>query len=89
MAPEQRPAQLVPGNITVTPHFSLADSDTAFGGKVDLLVVPYIPNADTTDAAVLAWIHQKASAGTTILSICAGAQMVADAGVLAGHTAIR
>jgi putative intracellular protease/amidase len=78
---------LTPGNISVAPHYSFADFDAAFGGKVDLLVVPYIPNADATDAAVLAWIRDKAGAGTTILSICAGAQMVADAGVLTGHTA--
>jgi putative intracellular protease/amidase len=36
--------------------------------------VPYIPDAEP---AVLQWIHAKAQAGTTVLSICAGAQVVA------------
>ena len=86
-APEQRPAPLFPGSVSLLPHYSFADYDATFDGKVDLLVVPYIPNTDTTDAPVLTWIQHKANAGTTILSICAGAQMVADAGVLGGQTA--
>src|SRR6185437_2610509 len=53
----------------------------------DLLVVPYIPNSETSDAAVLQWIGAKAESGTTVLSICAGAKVVADAGVLAGQSA--
>jgi putative intracellular protease/amidase len=50
------------------------------------VVVPYIPYASTTDTAVLDWLRQLPEQ-TTILSICGGSQMVADAGLLAGHPA--
>src|SRR5581483_11864884 len=85
--PERSLAPLFPGDLSIVPHYSFSEYDTAFGGAVDLLVVPYIPNADTADAAVLRWIREKADAGTTVLSICAGALVVADAGVLEGQTA--
>jgi len=86
-APERRPSPLFPGSVNLMPHYSFAEYDAAFDGHVDLLVVPYIPNADTTDRAVLQWIAAKAASGSTILSVCAGARNVADAGVLAGQSA--
>jgi DJ-1/PfpI family len=76
-----------PGNLNLVPHYSFAEYDATFGGAIDLLAVPYIPNASTSDAAVLQWIRAKAESGTTVLSICAGAQVVADAGVVGGHAA--
>ena len=84
-APERILTPLYPGDLSIVPHYSFAEYDAAFGGAVDLLVVPYIPNAETADPAVLRWIREKADAGTTVLSICAGALTVADAGVLEGQ----
>jgi AraC family transcriptional regulator, transcriptional activator FtrA len=83
-APERRPSPLFPGKLNLLPHYAFAEYDQAFGGRPDLVVVPYIPDAEP---AVLDWIRAKAAAGSTILSICAGAQVVADAGVLAGQMA--
>jgi putative intracellular protease/amidase len=83
-APERRPSPLFPGKLNLVPHYSFAEYDQAFGGRPDLVVVPYIPDAEP---AVLEWIRAKAAAGSTILSICAGAQVVADAGVLGGQSA--
>lgn len=85
-APERTLSPLFPGDLALIPHYSFAEYDAELGGKVDLLVIPYIPNASTADAAVLTWIREKAAAGTTILSICAGAMAVADSGVLAGQS---
>src|SRR5688572_10730065 len=86
-APERVLTPLFRGDLSIVPHYSFAEYDATFGGKVDLLVVPYIPNAETADAPVLTWIQEKAAAGTTVLSICAGALAVADSGVLEGRTA--
>lgn len=85
-APERVLTPLYPGDLSIVPHYSFAEYDAAFGGTVDLLVVPYIPNSETADTAVLDWIREKTDAGTTVLSICAGAVVVADAGVLEGQT---
>jgi putative intracellular protease/amidase len=82
-APERRSSPLTPSSLNVVPHYSFAEYDAALAGAVDLLVVPYIPDAEP---AVLEWIRSKAESGARILSICAGAQVVADAGVLAGQT---
>lgn len=89
VAPERTLSPLFPGDLALVPDYAFAEYDAAFGGAVDLLVVPYIPNAapNGADAAVLAWISDKANSGATILSICAGAHVVADAGVLGGQTA--
>jgi transcriptional regulator GlxA family with amidase domain len=88
-APERTLTPLFRGDLSIVPHYAFAEYDAAFGGTVDLLVVPYIPYASpqSPDAAVLTWIRDKANAGTTILSICVGAKAVADAGVLGGQTA--
>src|SRR5438270_6923011 len=65
-APERRPSPLFPGNLNLVPHYSFAEYDRGFaGGKVDLLVVPYVPDAEP---AVLDWIRAKAASGSTILS---------------------
>src|SRR3712207_4106882 len=69
------------------PHYSFAEYDRLIGAAPDLIVVPYIPRTNAEDAAVLSWLRERPGAETVILSICGGAQMVADAGILAGHTA--
>jgi transcriptional regulator GlxA family with amidase domain len=86
-APERRPAPLYPGDLTLVPHYSFAEYDAAFGEPPALVVVPYIPDAQESAPEVLTWIRQQAARGTTILSICAGAEVVADAGVLDGQAA--
>jgi AraC family transcriptional regulator, transcriptional activator FtrA len=51
--------------------------------------VPAIPRATpgNPDAAVLDWLRTRPDAHTVVLSICVGAQVVADSGILAGHSA--
>jgi AraC family transcriptional regulator, transcriptional activator FtrA len=83
-APERMLSPLFPGDLSIVPHYGFAEYDATFSGPPDLVVVPYIPDAE---GAVLRWIHEQADAGSTILSICAGAAVVADAGVLGGQTA--
>jgi transcriptional regulator GlxA family with amidase domain len=74
--------------VDLVPHFSFAEYDAQFGAP-DLLVVPAMPRATpgNPDAAVLEWLRTRPDAHTVVLSICAGAKVVADAGILAGHRA--
>ena len=93
VAPERTLTPLIPipqqnccGTLDLVPHFSFAEYDQAIGVTPDLVVVPYIPYASSTDTAVLDWLRQVPEQ-TVILSICGGSQMVADAGLLTGHRA--
>jgi transcriptional regulator GlxA family with amidase domain len=93
VAPERTLTPLIPipqqnccGTLDLAPHFSFAEYERTIGVRPDVVVVPYIPYASTTDSAVLDWLRQQ-SDDTLILSICAGSQMVADAGLLAGQRA--
>src|SRR5262245_37355865 len=52
VAPERTLAPLFPGDLSLIPHYSFAEYDAELGGAVDLLVIPYIPNAETAAAAV-------------------------------------
>jgi putative intracellular protease/amidase len=95
VAPERRaapvnalPIYLCCAWMDVVPHYSFAEYDAAFGAP-DLIVVPAIPFArpGNPDGAVLDWLRTRPDAHTVVLAICAGAGVVADAGILAGHTA--
>ncbi len=94
IAPERKLTPLIPvphccAPLDFMPHYSFAEYDQLIGTTPDLVVVPYIPFAAPggPDEAVLTWLRERPSAETVILSICGGAQMVADAGILAGHQA--
>jgi putative intracellular protease/amidase len=93
VAPERKLTPLIPvphccAPLDFMPHYSFADYDRQIGTVPDLVVVPYIPFAAPggPDEAVLQWLRER-SAETVILSICGGAQMVADSGILASHRA--
>lgn len=92
VAPERRLTPLIPqphccGTLDIVPHYSFAEYDRVIGTAPDLVVVPYIPQASKEDAAVLDWLREAPGDDTVILSICGGAQMVADAGLLNGRQA--
>ena len=74
--------------VDLVPHYSFAEYDATFGAP-DLIVVPAIPLATpgNADGAVLQWLRTRPGAHTVVLSICAGAKVVADSGILAGHSA--
>jgi AraC family transcriptional regulator, transcriptional activator FtrA len=93
VALERKPAPLILipeqnccGSMDVVPHYSFAEYEQTVGVTPDLVVVPYIPYASTRDTAVLDWLREQPEQ-TVILSICGGSQLVADAGLLAGHSA--
>jgi putative intracellular protease/amidase len=95
VAPERKaaplnalPVYLCCSWVDVVPNYSFAEYDATFGAP-DLIVVPAIPRAapGNPDVAVLEWLRTRTDAHTVVLSICVGAQVVADAGVLAGRRA--
>lgn len=96
VAPERKLTPIVPvpvqhccAAMDLMPHYSFAEYDQLIGAAPDVIVVPYIPLAapGQADAAVLAWLRERPGERTIVLSICGGAQMVADSGILDGHTA--
>lgn len=76
--------------LDVMPHFSFAEFETFLGKAPDVIVVPYIPEArqGRSEAhAVVDWIRANAGENTVVVSICAGAGMLAQTGLLDGRPA--
>lgn len=70
------------------PHFSFAEYEATIGRAPDLIAVPYLPDyTPTRDAVVLDWLRAESGPQTTVLGICTGTVVVADSGLLDGHTA--
>jgi transcriptional regulator GlxA family with amidase domain len=92
LAPERKVIPLVNSNMKPTsldfvPHYSFAEYDRIVGRAPDLIAVPWFPNyTPERDAAVLEWIRQHAGPNTTLMTICAGTEIMADTGLLEGHT---
>ncbi|CAB3970447.1 thiazole biosynthesis protein ThiJ [Burkholderia cenocepacia] len=63
--------------------FDRFDAATAAGA--DVVIVPALHRADSP--AVLAWLREQAAAGATMVAICDGAEVLANAGLLRHRTA--
>ncbi|MFC0681304.1 DJ-1/PfpI family protein [Lysobacter korlensis] len=76
------------GGLTAVPDYSIADLRSNRAPEPDIVVVPaFADPAGAANAPVRKWIQEAHSAGATILGVCAGAQVLAAAGVLEGRTA--
>ena len=76
------------GGLTVRPTFSFADVASGKAAAPDVVVMPAIDDpAEPAEAQLRQWVAGQARAGTRILGICAGARILAAAGVLDGHRA--
>lgn len=85
VAPDKNVTSLT-GGLDLIPHYSFAEMDQLLGKSPDLIVIPYMPIADEKKyQPVRKWIQKHAK--TNILSICAGAGNLADAGLLKGKSA--
>ena len=69
------------------PDLSFEDYERFVGRAPDLVVVPYLTAWQGEDAAVIAWIRAHVGRQTTLMSICAGAEVVAATGLFDGHRA--
>jgi putative intracellular protease/amidase len=80
-----------PGPVTLYPALkveadsTIAEFDTRYPDGADYVIVPAMSRDD--DPAALAWLKGQAAKGATIIGVCAGAKVVAAAGLLDGKRA--
>lgn len=76
------------GGLDVIPHYSFAELDQKLGKSPDIIVIPFMPILNEHSyAPVREWIRKHSSEKTILLSICNGAENLADTGLLDGKRA--
>jgi len=78
------PISLYPA-LTVQPEATISDFDGQHPEGADYVIVPAMD--PDSDPAALSWIRDQAAKGATVVSVCAGARVVAEAGLLDGKRA--
>lgn len=78
------PVRLMPA-LTIVPDATTAEFVVRYPEGADYVVVPALH--EPTDADVRAFIRAQAALGATIVSICDGTLVMANAGLLDGHRA--
>lgn len=79
-----------PGLLELTPlkfrpEGTVDDFDRRFPDGADYVIVPAVDKSD--DPKLLAWVSAQAAKGATMVSICNGALVLANAGLTRGHWA--
>jgi transcriptional regulator GlxA family with amidase domain len=78
------PVNLYPA-LRVQPDATIAQFDAQYPEGADYVIVPAMePNDDPT---ALAWIENQAAKGAILVGVCAGARVIANAGLLDGRAA--
>ncbi len=78
------PVKLYPA-LTVVPEATIAEFDAINPDGADYVIVPAMSRDD--DPTALDWIRDQASKGAVVIGVCAGAKVVAAAGLLDGRKA--
>lgn len=73
------PVRLMPA-LTIVPEATAAAFDQRYPDGADYVIVPAMH--DRRNAAVAAWVKAQAAKGATIVAICEGALVLAEAGLL-------
>jgi putative intracellular protease/amidase len=82
-----------PGAVQLRPSLrvraqeALADFDESTPLGADYVIVPAFTEDKVTDPATAAWLRAQSAKGATVMSICDGALIVANAGLFDGHRA--
>lgn len=84
LATKAGPVQLYPA-LRVRPHATTDQFDALYPEGADYVIVPAMSRDD--DPAAQAWIRAQAERGATVIGVCAGAMVVAEAGLLDGRRA--
>ena len=89
VAPQRQPVPLT-GNLDLVPGLSLAQLDQRLPGGPEVIVVPQLTEVAAgvppSLAPVIAWLQRQRAQGDQLLvSVCVGAQVVAEAGLLEGR----
>jgi putative intracellular protease/amidase len=87
-APERK-AVTLSGGLDVLPQLTLAELDRRLGGEdPDVIVVPEMADIGSPGHRPVAeWLREHAEGSGTVVSVCNGAQVLADAGLLDGRRA--
>jgi putative intracellular protease/amidase len=87
-APEREVLPLS-GGLDVLPQLSLAEVDRRLGAEdPDVIVVPATWGVGSPEHRPVAeWLREHAEGSGTVVSVCNGAEVLADAGLLAGRKA--
>ncbi len=84
LATNSGPVKLFPA-LCVEPDATVAQFDAQYPEGPDYVIVPAMSRDD--DFVALEWIRKQAGRGATIIGVCAGAKVVAEAGLLNGKQA--
>jgi transcriptional regulator GlxA family with amidase domain len=84
VATDRGPVTLFPA-LKVAPDMTVAEFNERHPDGADYVIVPAMSRDD--DAAALHWIRTQAAKGALVVGVCAGAKVVAAAGLLDGKRA--
>lgn len=71
--------------LKIQPQATIDQFDALFPDGADYVIVPAVVKSD--DPALLAWVAAQGAKGGTVVSICDGALVVANSGLMKGHRA--
>jgi putative intracellular protease/amidase len=82
------PAAMLSGGLAVVPDYSLDDMDAGTAPEPAVVVIPAVLSpAGRREQALREWLARRAGRGAHLLGVCAGARLLAAAGLLDGHRA--
>lgn len=85
LATQTGPVQMFPA-LRIQPQATIAEFDTRVPEGADYVFVPAVHY--TEDPALIGWITAQAGKGATIVGVCDGGWVVANAGLLKGRKAV-
>lgn len=71
--------------LKIQPQATIEQFDARFPDGADYVIVPAVVKSD--DPALLTWVAAQGAKGGTVVSICDGALVVANSGLMKGHRA--
>lgn len=84
VATHDGPIKMLPA-LRISPDATIAQFDTRFPDGADYVIVPAV--AKHNDPDLVAWVAEQGAKGATVVSICDGALVVANSGLLKGRRA--
>jgi putative intracellular protease/amidase len=79
------PIQMFPA-LKIEPQATVTEFDARFPDGADYVIVPAVHK--TEDTGLLRWVSAQASKGATIVGVCDGVWVLANAGLLKGRKAV-
>ena len=74
-------------SLRVQPQQTIGEFDATTPLGADYVIVPAVTEQDARDPVLLAWLRDQSAKGATVVSICDGALVVANAGLFEGRRA--